>query len=385
MRAKRVYNKPFPLTNEQKDVLRKAYDHFHGGVGRDALFHYIRDFLPQHKITQRQVNAWLKLDEEHQRSLPQRAGLKDKHLMPVMHCKPFDSFQIDLIDFTNTPGEQGKKYIMMIVDEYSRYLWAYPITEKSTKKTDMVLEHLLTSLATNGYPYPKRVQTDSGVEFKGDFDARLRGMGISHTFGKPGVPQTQGKVERLNGTIKKSLFRALMRGHLGKSWVKVLPEVVDQYNDEKIHSAHGMSPRNALLLERDGCEDPDFNPGFRKMKKKYDKQLAKFNSAMQAQHSNMGPTRGGTIAPERIVTLGSDLKIGDKVRVGINTSTRQTNRKKNAPKYTWSKEIYTIANVVRNYKKLWEVPQYKLEGDDSPRQYLRGELQLVFEYNDVFR
>jgi transposase InsO family protein len=52
---------------------------------------------------------------------------------------------------------------------------------------------------------PSIVQTDNGGEFSSSFDKLLLAEHITHMRSKPGHPQTNGAVERLNRTLSDKL------------------------------------------------------------------------------------------------------------------------------------------------------------------------------------
>ena len=95
--------------------------------------------------------------------------------------EPLEGIHIDLDD-AKERGYDGSQYLVIIVDDYSRYMELQIV-----KKV-------------------KSVRTDYGHEFLGDFDAYLKGNGIIHQITVPYCHQQNGLVERhIHSTTKFAL------------------------------------------------------------------------------------------------------------------------------------------------------------------------------------
>jgi hypothetical protein len=58
--------------------------------------------------------------------------------------RPFHSLSLDLIDKSNKPSiKNGFQYrfILVIIDNFSRYIFCYPLMNKSLSTTSMALEN----------------------------------------------------------------------------------------------------------------------------------------------------------------------------------------------------------------------------------------------------
>jgi transposase InsO family protein len=82
----------------------------------------------------------------------------------------------------------GKWYVLVIVDDYSRYSWVFFLESK-----DEVFEHFrsLALRLNNKHPnYLKAIHSDNGTEFRNtSFDLFCLVHGVDQQFSAPCVPQ----------------------------------------------------------------------------------------------------------------------------------------------------------------------------------------------------
>jgi hypothetical protein len=117
----------------------------------------------------------------------------------VMTEHPEQLLHIDTVGPSWVRSMGGKWYVLVIVDDYSRYSWVFLLESK-----DQVFEHfrLLALRLNNENPNClKAIPSDSGTEFRNaSFDGFCREHGIEQQFSVPRVPQQNGVVERKNHT-----------------------------------------------------------------------------------------------------------------------------------------------------------------------------------------
>ena len=163
---------------------------------------------------------------------------------PNPYLDPLDIVGIDTIVMGEAASKTRHKYIQVFVDHHSRYVWAYPT---ATNKAQTI-ETLLSSLVKFGHPI-KQILTDNHLNFK---NKRLQKFcsdnNIKHVFSTPYHPQTNGIVERVNGTLITKLRAGLEDDKANKrkrKWSTILKEVVNDYNRTP-HDVTGFTP--AFLL-----------------------------------------------------------------------------------------------------------------------------------------
>ncbi|KAJ9544671.1 hypothetical protein OSB04_024378 [Centaurea solstitialis] len=96
---------------------------------------------------------------------------------------PLEMIHMDLCGPMRIQSISGKKYILVMVDEYSRYTWLEFLRMKS-EAPELI------------------IKSDNGTKFKNaTLDAYLTSVGISHNFSGAYTPQQNGVVERRNRTL----------------------------------------------------------------------------------------------------------------------------------------------------------------------------------------
>nr|GEX52389.1 putative ribonuclease H-like domain-containing protein [Tanacetum cinerariifolium] len=94
----------------------------------------------------------------------------------------------------------GKKYILVIVDDYSRYTWTLFLHSKD--ETPKVLKEFLTMIQRNLQAPVITVQNDRGTEFLNKtLHAFFKEKGIEHQTSTTRTPKQNGVLERRNRTL----------------------------------------------------------------------------------------------------------------------------------------------------------------------------------------
>ncbi|CAL2246732.1 unnamed protein product [Prunus armeniaca] len=110
---------------------------------------------------------------------------------------------MDLVGPIQTVSLGGKKYILVMVDDFSRFTWVSFLREKSeTFQRFKSVCHLLQKEKMTSHLPLVRIRTDHGSEFENSqFLKFCEEMGIKHEFFAPITPQQNGVVERKNRVL----------------------------------------------------------------------------------------------------------------------------------------------------------------------------------------
>ena len=194
---------PVPLTPTQENMISKLYYQDGYTLGRTNLFEVLK---AKHKTTgpsERHVGRWLKDQKLNQLFQPTRRSGAVQSFKPT---RPFYGMSADLIDFTNKQAMQYR-YILVVMDNFSRYMFTEAMTSKEASKTAKAMGKILDKVKSQFKYVPKYVLGDDGSEFKGEYITLLESRGIEKRRTLGGQPQSNGLVERANGKLKQVLMK----------------------------------------------------------------------------------------------------------------------------------------------------------------------------------
>ncbi|KAJ9567154.1 hypothetical protein OSB04_003120 [Centaurea solstitialis] len=107
---------------------------------------------------------------------------------------------MDLCGPMRVQSINGRKYVLVIVDDFSRYTWVNFLRSKDGA-SDIIISFIRNVQVRLQLPV-QVIRTDNGTEFKNrKLDSFLDSVGITHTFSAARTPQQNGVVERKNRTL----------------------------------------------------------------------------------------------------------------------------------------------------------------------------------------
>jgi transposase InsO family protein len=138
-------------------------------------------------------------------------------------------------------------YLCAVLDGASRYLVDWRLRE--TMKTIDV--EILLQRAREKFPAARpRIISDNGPQFIAkDFKEFIRISGMTHVRTSPYYPQSNGKLERWNGSIKSECIRPGVPLSLADA-ERLIEQYVRVYNKQRLHSALGYVTPLARLEGR---------------------------------------------------------------------------------------------------------------------------------------
>ena len=223
-------------------------------------------------------------------------------------------YQIDLVDMSAfARSNRGYRWIIMVLDCFSKKLWAFKTKNKKGKTITDALRALLTKNK------PIKIETDKGTEFKNShFRALLRRLKIQ-TYSIESDRKCS-LVERSNRTIKSRMWRAFTAqgSHV---WYNILDDLIQGYNNS-FHRSIGMKP-------------------------------------VEVNTSNESEVRDRLFPPEP-PKKQAQLKVGDSVRI---TRKKSTFQKGYAQSHSW--EVFYVSKIKDTNPITYEIADYNSD-------YLRG-------------
>ena len=161
----------------------------------------------------------------------------------IKATRPYERLNIDIVGPKTPAKGSGRRYLLVIIDEYSRFPFAFAL---NTITTDSIISCLRQLFALFGTP--SFLHSDRGSQFMSeDFEHYLQKLGISHSRTTPYNPQCNGQTERYNGVIWKAIQCLLhSRNQTMSMWESVLPEALAA-NRSLICTATNETPHSRLF------------------------------------------------------------------------------------------------------------------------------------------
>ncbi|GJT92082.1 retrovirus-related pol polyprotein from transposon TNT 1-94 [Tanacetum coccineum] len=148
--------------------------------------------LPKLKYVKDQLCSSCEVSKAKRSSFKSKTVPSSKGQLNLLH--------MDLCGPMRVASINGKKYILVIVDDYSRYTWTPFLRSKD--ETSEVLKDFLTMIQRNLQAPVISVRTDRGTEFLNKtLNAFFKEEGIEHQTSTPRTPEQNGVVERQNRTL----------------------------------------------------------------------------------------------------------------------------------------------------------------------------------------
>ncbi len=140
----------------------------------------------------------------------------------IKATRPFERISIDIVG-PKCPSRTGNRYLLTVIDEYSRFPFAVPIKDISARSVINSLKSIFSFCGT-----PAFIHSDRGTQFmSNEFDIFCHTVGIAHSRTTPYNPKGNGQCERFNGTIWKAVVCTLHSRNLSEDkWEDVLPDVL---------------------------------------------------------------------------------------------------------------------------------------------------------------
>jgi hypothetical protein len=149
-------------------------------------------------------------------------------------------------DLCQMPTEKGYKFILTIIDIFTKYGWAIPIKNKQGDTVSNAFENVFTTSKRK----PEYIWVDRGKEYYNQtFKSLLDNYNIQ--IYSTDSELKNSVIERWNRTLKDSTEREItaykiIGKHVG--WLDILPTIVKQYNN-RVHRTIKLSPIDAIKDE----------------------------------------------------------------------------------------------------------------------------------------
>ncbi|MES2873574.1 MAG: DDE-type integrase/transposase/recombinase, partial [Bacteroidota bacterium] len=257
------------------------------------------------------TDAWLAKQRTYTLHKPARLRYATR---PYKTAAIDQQWQADLVEMIPYENENdGYRYLLTVIDLFSRHAWAKPIKNKTGKEVKRAFQEIFASGRK-----PQRLQTDEGLEFANRHVQHLLNMENIRFF----TVKSQFKAavcERFNRTLKSKMWRYFTR--MGNyRWIHILPDLLTAYNNS-VHRSIGMAPSNVTQNVQHEL---------------WEKQEAK------------GPQKVSGKEPK------TRFQVGDQVRL---SKAKQVFAKGYLP--NWTEEIFTVSQVLNTVPAQYKVRDYR--------------------------
>ena len=219
------------MSSSINEIINKIYyDPKTGYIGTNALLLKVQQINPN--ITSKMVDEFLKAQYAVQVNKSHR---KDKVFASIYASEPLKNVQMDIIVYDRYEYHKYK-YILCIVDVYSRYAAARAMTSRS-------MNHIMTNfkdiMNKDFGGLPTAINCDNEFN-KNEINKFAKDNNITMYYSEPDQINKNAIVERFNRTLTQRL--QLWRTATGKyAWNKVLQDIISNYN-QTLHSTLKATP-----------------------------------------------------------------------------------------------------------------------------------------------
>lgn len=314
--------------NLESILFQVYYDHNSPGAYSSAerLYKFIKQNFAVH-VTLKKVREWLQSQNTYTLHRNRRVRFKRNHYN-ITNID--DLWEMDLIDIQKlSRNNKGNKYIMAVIDCFSRFAWCVPIKNKTPSEIIRAFDIIFKRTTRR----PVKIQSDKGREFDNKCVKKYlteKSIGFQTTRD----PATKAAMcERFIRTIKGLMYKYFTHTR-STNYIDVIDGLTFIYNN-RIHSSIGIQPANV-----------------------HDENVLKVWTYMQKKR--------------RSEKKNPKLAAGDFARIA---NPKITFEKGYTPK--WSEEIFSIDRVLRRSPVVYNIQDS--DGAKINANFYENELQKVWK------
>jgi len=285
--VKEIYNDPTTIRKTATNIHQKLREQGHRYLLAD-IKRIIED-LPENQVYRKT-----------------KATTKKQQVYPIVTNDPLELWNADIMFMDQTP-DKNFKYILNIIDCFSKYVWSFPLVNKSAESVAKRLKTVLELNLNGRKNVPSVFASDNGTEFLGETAELLEDHKVIQKFGKAYNSNSQSIIERFNLTLRTALRDKI------KNWSTHLPKIIEGYNNE----VHGTTKEKPIDVHFDKPNGEHIKQARQNIKSRADKLINESK-------------------------LNISFKPGDLVRIIIFN--KNPLAKKSSLKQ-WTDEIYEVSGI----------------------------------------
>ena len=229
-----LYNK------DQEDVLSKFHGHTPGHFGINKTVNLMQQAGYNYPGLREHITEYI-------RNCP--CCQKMSYIRPVIHTTPYVTSTTEPMRRLNIdtigplpPDNEGNKYIIVIIDTFSRYVTPHAGINASSDGAAIALhKHICT------FGIPSSILTDNGSQFINQIITKMTELyGIEHNTTTAYSKEENGLVERANKEVNRHLRDIIFDIEIKNEWAIYLPMVQRLMNSSN-HIVLGVSPHQLIF------------------------------------------------------------------------------------------------------------------------------------------
>ena len=261
------------------------YDPKTGLLSEDKLYRKLKE--QGLKFTHKEIKQFIKNQYVTQVFKP---IVRPKYFSTITEDKIRDNYQLDLMIYDRYEYH-NYKYILVVIDIYSRYVDMKPMTNRENKTIMLNLKDVIKTMGK-----PLKFSCDNEFKTK-EFEKYCNENNINVSFSEPNDVMHNSIVERFNRTLAGYIKKARI-GMKNYNWVDLLPKIAENYNN----SYHRMIRTTPLeIFYKKGINKQD------------------------------------------VIIVPRNFNVGDQVRIKLKKRIFDK-----GDELTYSKEVYTILKIENN-------------------------------------
>jgi putative transposase len=218
------------------------------------------------ELSSRQLSAWITdhegfaISESTVYRILRREGLVKRQETPLMAAKEYHTRTTRPHQMWATDASYfrvvgwGYYYLVTVMDDYSRFILAWKLQkDMSANSLIEVVQGAVDATGITDVPVEDRTRllSDNGAGYVSKaFRDYLNLVGIKHILAAPYHPQTNGKVERYQQSLKREVNQ--LPYELPGQLERAIADFVDYYNCRRYHKALGnVMPADVLYGRRE--------------------------------------------------------------------------------------------------------------------------------------
>ncbi|GJR59510.1 retrovirus-related pol polyprotein from transposon TNT 1-94 [Tanacetum coccineum] len=223
----------------------------------------------------------------------------------------------------------GKKYILVVVDDYTRFGWVRFLRTKDETPEVIKKFIILTQRALNATV--RYLRTDNGTEFVNKTLTEFcESVGITHNTSVPRTPQQNDVVERRNRTLMEAARTMLIFAKAPMFlWAEAVATACYTLNRSLVHTLHGKTYYELLKGKKPKLKakaDIGIFVGYAPTKKAYRIYNKRTRKIQETVHVTFDELTEGLTSVQSSTGLGLNSMAPEHINAGSDVNQLQSGR-----------------------------------------------------------